>query len=160
MVVQMCADVVTDHPSMLLIAVLGALYAAGWSMLCFVAYFGVFHEYKDEIFQNEDYTHDPHYRYVVYSLYFVACLIFIWGVQVATNTAHVAFCGVYGRHYYAKDEEENPMMPSLRAAFLTSYGSVCFGSFLVAVINAAEMVARKMMDDQAKEGNIVTCIIR
>merc|ERR1712039_958758 len=48
---------------------------------------------------------------------------------------------------------------SFAVAMTTSFGSICFGSFLIATIRALEITVRQMRVDQQQEGNLTCCVI-
>jgi len=77
---------------------------------------------------------------------------------VAFNTCHVTFCGVFGRWYYGKNDSQS-VKTSAKVAFGSSFGSICLGSLIIAVVRAMEAVARKMMNDAEESGNYVACVI-
>jgi len=98
-----------------------------------------------------------------------------WGGQVANNICHVTYCGVFGRWYFGGQDDSdsdvegvvaslgkgtpNTLGPSLTVALTTSLGSICCGSFLVAVVRALESVASQMKRDAASSNNPVGCIL-
>ena len=56
-------------------------------------------------------------------------------------------------------QEEPFLLPSLRVALGSSFGSICFGTFMVAAINALEMLIRSLRRAAQRDGDIVGCII-
>merc|ERR1712005_21106 len=102
---------------------------------------------------------------------FVIALALSWGGQVANNICHVTYCGVFGRWYFGGQDDSdsdvggvvaslgkgtpNTLGPSLTVALTTSLGSICCGSFLVAVVRALESVASQMKQDAASSNNPV-----
>merc|ERR1712048_607795 len=59
---------------------------------------------------------------------------------------------------YGKNQD-TPLRSSLNVALTTSFGSIVFGSFLIAGIRALELVVRTARRDAQEEGNIVTVIL-
>eukprot|EP00438_Fugacium_kawagutii_P016720 Skav227664 [mRNA] locus=scaffold58:615270:615965:- [translate_table: standard] len=69
----------------------------------------------------------------------------------------MAYCGVFSRWYFSK---EGPLLlPSVKVALGTSFGSICFGTFVVAAINAVQMLVRSVRVAAQEDGNIVGCIV-
>lgn len=48
---------------------------------------------------------------------------------------HVTLAGVYATVYFLNDTVRHPILGSLRRALTTSFGSICFGSLLIALVN-------------------------
>lgn len=91
-------------------------------------------------------------------LIFLFVLVYIWGQLVSMNTAHTACAGVYGRWYFQKDAGAT-VLNSLRVAWTTSFGSICYGSFIVALVRAVQAVVRAMRKEAEDDGNIILCIV-
>merc|ERR1712039_722818 len=53
----------------------------------------------------------------------------------------------------------SPLMNGLRVATTTSLGSICFGSFLIAIVRAMEQMARQVRRDAQADCNIVLFIV-
>ena len=73
----------------------------------------------------------------------VAILLLIlsnfWTVQVIKNVVHVACAGTAASWYF-QTNERHPTRAALRRACTTSFGSVCMGSAVVAVLRTVRMV--------------------
>jgi len=139
LLIQTVIKVMQRHPSMMLISMLGSSLSVGWSLLCAFCTLGL---------------------YVVHGkvMYFATCLTFMWGSMVVTNACACACNGVFGRWYFGKDGD-SPVSRSLKVAFVTSFGSICLGSFTVAAMRALEAVVTSMRKDAQRENNVVTCVI-
>mmetsp|Transcript_11502 Transcript_11502/g.26652 ORF Transcript_11502/g.26652 Transcript_11502/m.26652 type:complete len:591 (+) Transcript_11502:84-1856(+) len=153
-VVEMVASVAKQYPAIMIAPVIGGMLGSCWVLLCFVVFAGTgFQHYESIRNANKNQR---------YAGLFGMFLILYWGAQVARSLAHVTTCGVYGRWYFGKDKESSKtalVMASLKVALVNSYGSICLGSFLVAFVQAAEAVARQMMEDARKDGNPVLCCV-
>jgi len=70
-------------------------------------------------------------------------LMLFWGVQVLKNLVHVTIAGSFASWYfrYPKHQETNPTLTALLRACTTSFGSVCLGSLVVAVVRTIRTVA-------------------
>mmetsp|Transcript_64176 Transcript_64176/g.173308 ORF Transcript_64176/g.173308 Transcript_64176/m.173308 type:complete len:509 (-) Transcript_64176:382-1908(-) len=145
------AGVGEDHPGMIFVAIVGAIFGVVWSLTCFVSFVATHMEFEEELSdQNAN---------VAYVLYGLCCFVCIWGHQVIDNVCHVAYCGVFGRWYFRGDTQEAVVCPSLKVALGPSLGSICLGSFLVAAVRAVEMVARQIRRSAQEEGNIILCVV-
>jgi len=69
---------------------------------------------------------------------------FFWTSQVMKNTVHVTSSGTFATWYFFAGTPEgvpsNPTFHSLRRAVTTSFGSICFGSLIVAVIQTLKAI--------------------
>lgn len=71
-------------------------------------------------------------------------LLIFWAGQVAFNVMHVTASGVAATWYFVGDGAmpSNPTLASLRRSLTTSFGSICFGSLLVAIIKLMRWIAK------------------
>jgi len=79
--------------------------------------------------------------------YFASCvflLLFLWTTQVIINVAHVTASGTVATWYFVGggNMPTNPSMASLKRATTTSFGSICFGSLVVAILKLLYYMAR------------------
>ena len=148
-VVGMVADVSNENPCMIFVSLMGGFLGAAWLVLLAVGFaaFTMKHP-QDTADQNKG---------MLSPLEFAFFLLLFWGNGVIHNVCHTAYCGVFSRWYFS---EEGPfLLPSLRVALGSSFGSICFGTFMVAAINALEMLIRSLRVAFQEDGNIVGCII-
>jgi len=149
-VTKVLAGVAQEYPSMMCVAVVGSIVGVTWVLTCFVAIYGGILAHQAALKQTTQHQQGV--------MYFGVIFVFCWGLQVSWNIPIVSYAGVFGRWYFGQDDAD-PVMPSLRAALTTSFGSVCEGSFMVAFIQTCEYVARQIMREAQEEGNFVVCII-
>ena len=102
-----------------LLVTLLSLLQALWCALCAGAYFAV---QKGSGFE---------------ALLFLS---FCWGIEVIANVGHVAICTTLGRFFVTG---ERSMLFGVRNAFTWSFGSICLGSLLVALLKLALYFFRK-----------------
>ena len=59
-----------------------------------------------------------------------------WVSEVIRNVTHVTVCGSHASWYFAGDNYRaaNPTLGAFRRAATYSFGSICFGSLLVAIL--------------------------
>lgn len=88
-----------------------------------------------------------------YVVYFFMLISFYWGLQVFKNIAHVTVSGTVATFWY-NSESAGATGSSLKRATTTSFGSICFGSLLVAILQAL----RALAESQREEGSFLGCI--
>eukprot|EP00527_Entomoneis_sp_CCMP2396_P004820 CAMPEP_0198137520 /NCGR_PEP_ID=MMETSP1443-20131203/992_1 /TAXON_ID=186043 /ORGANISM="Entomoneis sp., Strain CCMP2396" /LENGTH=509 /DNA_ID=CAMNT_0043798973 /DNA_START=99 /DNA_END=1628 /DNA_ORIENTATION=+ len=110
--------------------------AAGWCICWTVAFVGVFDK-TYECDENGENCDNPNYGYL-----FLLFLAFFFGQQVLQNTVHVVTAGTVGHWWFEPSEAQGCCSAAVVGSFIrattTSFGSICFGSFIVAVIRALE----------------------
>jgi hypothetical protein len=88
-----------------------------------------------------------------YVAYFFLLISFYWGLQVFKNIGHVTVSGTVATFWY-NSESKGATGSSLKRATTTSFGSICFGSLLVAILQAL----RALAESQREEGSFLGCI--
>lgn len=92
---------------------------------------------------------------------FFFLLSYYWVHQVLQNTVHVTTAGVIGTWWFVPEEAStcwsSAIMDSLGRATTYSFGSICFGSFLVALVQALRAMHR--IAHQNDDCSFVICII-
>jgi len=75
----------------------------------------------------------------------VSCgiILFVWGTFIIRNVCHVTYCGIFGLWYCGKDCPL-AMMSSLRVAATTSFGSVCFVSLPMLILQALAVMVKRL----------------
>ena len=96
---------------------------------------------------------------------FLFFLSFYWTHEVLKNTIHVTTAGVIGTWWFAPEEASSfcsgAIMDSLIRATTYSFGSICFGSLLVAIVQALRALHRHahQNDDCSALICIIDCIL-
>ena len=86
--------------------------------------------------------------------------------QVIQNTVHVTASGVFATYYFYGTSTggqvtvpvENPTAKSAKRALTTSFGSICFGSLIIAIIRFLKQMATNARNDSARDGNVALAI--
>ncbi|KEG10875.1 hypothetical protein DQ04_03201090 [Trypanosoma grayi] len=89
-------------------------------------------------------------------------LIFFWVAQVVPNIMHVTTAGVTATWYFAGEGRmpKNPTAASFKRATTTSFGSVCFGSLIVAFIRLLRWLMESARENQNEFIRCITiCIL-
>eukprot|EP00736_Rhodelphis_marinus_P006756 Rmarinus@m.21229 len=77
-----------------------------------------------------------------------------WTQQVVSNTVHVTVAGTVGSDYFHRTNmPENPTLGSLKRALTTSFGSICFGSLLVAILQTLRWLVESLRSHLRSERN-------
>jgi hypothetical protein len=153
LILETVVHVTKMHAGIMLVSIFGAMLSCVWVVAVFFAALAVLVRAKSGTHSNGD--QDP----TEYVFEFIFVLILSWGSFVCVNICHVACSGVFAKWYFGKDQTGSPVGSSLKMALTTSFGSICFGSFLVAFVRAMEAVARSIRNRAREDGNWVVCII-
>ena len=86
---------------------------------------------------------------------FLLLVSFYWAFQVNQNISHTTTCGVTASWYFSTELNYNPTPPAFKRTMTTSFGSVAFGSLLVAIIQALKQMVRMA---QNNKNQIISCI--
>ncbi|KAJ6231057.1 choline transporter-like protein [Anaeramoeba flamelloides] len=81
---------------------------------------------------------------------FMCILCYYWIQEVILNIIHVTCASVYGQVFFLNDEmPENPTASAFKKAITYSFGSICLGSFNVALIRTLKRMARMVKGNYA-----------
>jgi len=94
-----------------------------------------------------------------YGVLFAMFVAFFFAQQVLQNTVHVVTAGVVGTWWFSP-EDSGCCAASVTGSFVravtTSFGSICFGSLIVAIIQALRQLAHQARNNG--DGGVVVCI--
>lgn len=85
---------------------------------------------------------------------------FYWTTQVISYVTHVTLSGVFATVYFLNNQVSHPIWGSAKRAMTTSFGSICFGGLLVALLSTVRFiidVGRSSSDDGLL--SFVLCIL-
>ncbi|OUM61321.1 hypothetical protein PIROE2DRAFT_45305 [Piromyces sp. E2] len=107
--------------------------------------------------------------YVAYVVYIFLIFSFYYSSQVISNTVHVTISGVFATYYFRgvvdkntkkiEVDVKNPTLQSFKRAITTSFGPICYGSLIIAIIRTLEYLARQMKEQASEDQNFVVAII-
>eukprot|EP00033_Pygsuia_biforma_P002008 GCRY01002233.1.p1 GENE.GCRY01002233.1~~GCRY01002233.1.p1 ORF type:complete len:512 (-),score=116.93 GCRY01002233.1:111-1646(-) len=87
---------------------------------------------------------------------------FYWTCQVINTVVHTTSCGVFGTWYFLVNPNaiapSNPTLKSLKRATTWSFGSVCFGSLLIAIVRCVRALASYARQMARERGHAVLMI--
>jgi len=94
-------------------------------------------------------------------LVFFMLLSYYWTFQVISNVIHVTVAGTVGTWWFVPSEGSSCCSNGLRDSFMrsvtTSFGSICFGSLLVAILEAAKQMIRNLRESE-DGGGVLLCL--
>jgi len=102
---------------------------------------------------------------VNYGLLFPLFLSFFFTHQVLTNCVHVNVAGVVGTWWFSPEDASSCCSSGIRDSWVrtmtTSFGSICFGSLLVAIIQALRALANSARNqgDNVILACVASCIL-
>jgi len=85
---------------------------------------------------------------------FLLLVSFYWGFQVNQNVSHTTTCGVAATWYFTTSIESKPTPAAFKRTMTTSFGSVCLGSLVVAILQAI----RAMLRASKRQRNCLTLV--
>merc|ERR1719414_1351792 len=80
---------------------------------------------------------------------------FYWGFQVNQNISHCTSCGVAATWYFSTEIDYNPTPKAFKRTMTTSFGSVCLGSLMVAIIQALKAMVQSARNNK---NALISCI--
>ena len=93
-------------------------------------------------------------------LVFLFLLSFYWTTQVIKNIVHVTVAGTVGTWWFVPGEARSCCSPAVRNSYwrsvTTSFGSICFGSLLVAIIQATREIIYSMRNE---DNSLLVCLL-
>jgi hypothetical protein len=147
LVLESVVAVLKKYPAMLNVVavnlVVGILYAVFW----FVSVMGASTQFSGGTLK-------------IVTFYFAFSLF--WSMQVFANTAHVTLSGVFATYYFLEGTGQavrNPTAAAFRRALSYSFGSVCFGSLLVALLQLIRLILRCSVRRGTLAAACVDCLL-
>jgi len=142
-VLETAAGVIQQYPATTSFAVGACVVNVIWLIVWIFAFAGML---------SQNYTWFGQV-FLVFSLY--------WTFQVIKNLLHVTVSGTVATWYFLGENSQNPTVGAFKRAITYSFGSVCLGSLLVALIQTARWMVRSF---QSKNQNnvaaqFISCIV-
>jgi hypothetical protein len=97
----------------------------------------------------------------VYGLLILLVFSSYWTSAVISNVLHMTICGVVGRWYFKAKDWANATSASMGRALGKSFGSVCFGSFIIAMLKTIRFMidmARNSAED-SPAAIVILCVL-
>jgi hypothetical protein len=140
-------DVVKKHPSTIAVSFSSIFVQLAWNVAWLYAAVGIY--VKVNNYANSSKAAN--------AVYFFLALSYYWTAQVVSYVVLTTCAGVVAEWYFkAPNQPDHATSRSLKRSMTTSFGSICYGAFLVAFVRALrEMVQQARRD----EGGILLCIV-
>ncbi|KAL9186603.1 hypothetical protein ACHAXT_005841 [Thalassiosira profunda] len=94
-------------------------------------------------------------------LVFALLLSYYWTFQVIKNVVHVTVAGTVGTWWFVPTEASSCCSHAVRDSFVrsvtTSFGSICMGSLLVAIVEASKQMVRNLRESE-DGGGVLLCL--
>lgn len=150
---------VKKNIGVILVAYFFVALAFGWTILWSISLMGVW----EKVIETETVTggqgQEIEQSNANYGYLFLLFLSYFFTHQVIQNTMHVTVAGTVGTWWFSPDDAtsccSSGMMGSLFRALTTSFGSICFGSLLVAILQSLKALAQSARNN---DNGILICI--
>jgi len=87
---------------------------------------------------------------------FLLLISLYWGVNVWRNVSHTTTCGVAAAWFFSAGHTENLSKAAYKRTMTTSFGSVCVGSLLVAILQALRAMLKSNKNGC---GGLAVCLL-
>lgn len=154
-------EAVKSNAGITLVAYIASVVAFAWTAVWALAFVGVYNsapvvEGCDES-QGTVCARDVNSAYLVFLL-----LSFYWAHQVFTNVVHVSVAGTVGTWWFVPDEASSccssAVTSSVFRACTYSFGSICFGSLLVAIVQTLRALVKNARNNDDANA-ILVCVL-
>ncbi|KAF9184076.1 putative choline transporter, neither null mutation nor overexpression affects choline transport [Haplosporangium sp. Z 767] len=156
LLLQTVTSVTRKYPGTLVIAFAGLFTQIAWSafwIFSLAVNYSVFEHKSNCRFQDGD---DGKTKLVcdnnqLYMVMIYLNFVMFWNTEVIKNVVHVTIAGVFGVYYFfegsAAGAPASPTLGSAKRAMTTSFGSICFGSLLIALLQTLRYILNSMRSD-------------
>lgn len=149
------SNVLGEMPGIVFVNYAAALVLAAWWAACACAFKGA------PMFIDQ-YEHPNGVKSGV-NVLLLLCLY--WGHETIRNVAHVTTCGTIGSWYFFPHVLGQGVAccrpatcDSLRRALTTSFGSIAFGSLVLAIIDTIHAIIRRIFDQLPEDNALLNCV--
>jgi hypothetical protein len=153
---SVCADVCNRYSSVFAITILSLLLQVAYLIWWSVTVAGVNQKYNPQPSGSGSQSSGGQVGLIIFLVF-----SFYWTIQVFMNCLNVTIAGVFGSFYFLEGTGQmpkNPVFGAAKRAFTTSFGSIAFGSLLVALIQTVRYLLHSVRRNDAL-GCIVDCIL-
>lgn len=154
---QTAIDVAKKFGHVYIVSLVGGLLAAAFGAWYSVTLVSIYVQYTPNANNNQcrNGSGTCSNGKVIGLLVFVTFAMY-WISEWLKNTIHTTISGVYGAWYF---NPNNPSKGATRGAFKRSvtysFGSICFGSLIVAIIQFLRQMCSIAQNSASSEGNII-----
>jgi len=142
------AEVTNIYPATVLVSFISLFVQTGWIIIWVFTFVGAQLVFGDGGTSN--------------LMIFILLVSFYWTSQVIGNTVHVTCAGTFATWYFLGGTaamQDNPTMKSFKRATTTSFGSICLGSLLIAIIQALRNMAKNSRNSRNFVGLMLVCLL-
>lgn len=154
--------IISLYPSTIFVGVVGLVLQTAFAALFFFTVFGWIVRFQES--GTTDSRGNTTYNGSFYALYVFLLFSFYWTTQVIKTTVHVIVSGVFATYYFSSLQNvdgsvsvqaKNPTSASTKRALTTSFGSICYGSMIIALLQTIRALLRMAANQAAGDGNLV-----
>jgi len=153
---KVCAAAVEQHQSLYCVAVTVVIIQMGWVILWAFASLGL-GDYLDDSNTNDN-TSTNNLSDQSKVAYLAMLISLYWGLQVVKNISHVTVAGTVATWWFSTDSK-GATGSALKRSMTTSFGSICLGSLIVAILQALRTLAREAQQQGDALACIASCIL-
>ncbi|ODV76844.1 protein PNS1 [Suhomyces tanzawaensis NRRL Y-17324] len=158
-VLQIAIDVMKRYPSTLMTSLIGIVVSGAFSVLFSVVIVATYVKYDpNSLNQGCDVAGGSCSQS---KLIGVLVFVFFAGYyisEVIKNVIHVVISGIYGTWYYLANsdqgEPKHPALGALKRALTYCFGSICFGSLIVSIIQLIRGIVQTLKTNALNSGDL------
>ncbi|KAK3842068.1 MAG: plasma-membrane choline transporter-domain-containing protein [Linnemannia gamsii] len=147
-----------DYPATYAVSFLGLIAQVAYSIYFLLVFAGTYDFYFTSGTSSGNNKSALFYVLVVFAVF-----SFYWTSQVLSNIVHTTICGVYATYYFMAGSPQgmtkSPTIESFKRSVTTSFGSICFGSLIIAIIQTLRFIANMARGDGDGVMAFVACLI-
>ncbi|RLN51445.1 hypothetical protein BBJ28_00011648, partial [Nothophytophthora sp. Chile5] len=146
---------ISKHWSTYIVSIGFTIVQVVWVVVWALALLGVANKISEENPSSSRTTTSSTYKQSAgsYVAYFFLLLSFYWGLQVFKNIAHTTVAGTVATFWFSS-ESAGATGASLKRSTTTSFGSICFGSLIVAFLQA---LRAQLAESGRQDGSALAC---
>lgn len=163
LVLQTVIDVTRLHPSVLMISAIGSLVAGAFGVFFSMVLVATYVKY-DPNDNNPNCSAGGCSQGKLVGLIIYITFASFYISEVIKNVIHTTICGVYGSWYYCSKSDQGmpkwPAMGAFKRSMTYSFGSISFGSLIVAFINLLRYILSSLRSaNQQNGGNMMMNVV-
>lgn len=164
LVLKLIIDVTRTFPSTLIVSLIGSFVASAFGVLWSAVMVAVYVKYHPDSENPACSEQGGCSNGKLIGLMVFITFAGFYISEVIKNVIHTTICGVYGSWYYCYKSDQgmprHPAMSSFKRSMTYSFGSISFGSLIVAFINLIRQILSALRNANAQDGgNVVISIL-
>ncbi|GAA5991163.1 hypothetical protein JCM10908_006567 [Rhodotorula pacifica] len=142
------------HPSVYVVALFGAFLTAAYSAFWGIAVAGIYQKWEPGSAGSGTSGGTPSYGAVTGLMVFAVFNLY-YTTQFITNLFLTTEAGIFGAFYYGGADAKKVAWGAFKRASTYSFGSIAFGSLIVALLDLLRAVLQVIQSYESQEGNII-----